>query len=257
MSDLLHALLLLVCLGALFGAANLWRRRGRAPAEWTRKLIHVAGAVTGCALPYLLGSPWSAAALGLVVAVLLRVGRRGRVLPALHGVERLTDGDLCLVAAVVLLFPFGRSEPSAHLGALLVMGLGDAAAALVGTALRPAGRRTAAGSVTMFVVSFVGLWVVFLAAGAGWAEALIWALLGGVCATSVEAVAPGGSDNLLVPLAVFAVLTAPMGTAVVFTTALSGLAAVIRRPRLPFHAAWCLAVILAAREAGRRAAPTR
>lgn len=187
--------------GALFLGAELLRRRAGAAPETTRVLVHVVGALIAIPIPLLVGRP-AGVLMAVVFGLALAASRRAGALPSVHGVARRTVGEV--------LFPWGIGLAAVVAGTygqyvlgVLVLGLADAAAGLVGARY---GRRvpswpttaTAEGSAAFLVVTLViaGGFALRLQAGPA---ALV--VLGALAVTLVEALLSGGWDDLVVPSA--------------------------------------------------------
>jgi phytol kinase len=124
-----------------------------------------------------------------------------------HGVGPVRLGAYFYPPAVALTFAFAGDHPAAYVPALLALALGDAAAALVGQACgslhyRVLGAtRSVEGSLAMALVVFACVHAALVQlAAVDPLTAALWALHAAVLATLVEAVAPAGSDNLLIPV---------------------------------------------------------
>ncbi|MEM1043351.1 MAG: hypothetical protein AAGI91_12065 [Bacteroidota bacterium] len=192
--------------------------RGLAP-EGARKGLHVTmGAVT---IPF----PWlfdgaapvvalAALAVGLMVAVRRVSALSKRVGGVIHSVERRSYGEIYFPIAVCALYLLAAETPVLYAVPLLLLGLADPAAALVG--LRHGfvsyaavdGRKSREGSVAFFAVAFLCVHVpLLLLTETGRAESLLVACLVGILAMMLEAVSWRGLDNLFVPLGAYVILT--------------------------------------------------
>jgi dolichol kinase len=211
--ELAGALLVVVLILAILGLAELWRRRGGPPDEWTRKLVHVgSGAVVGL-FPWIFRSPWTVLALGLFFAGVIAGARRLGLLRGIHCVERRSEGDVYFLVAACLLFVIGRHRPVFYLIAVLVLMLADTAAALVGsrygrwTYAVGAGRRSFEGSAVFFVTAFLGVHVpLLLLTEVDPAASLLISLQVALLAACFEAISLRGNDNLIVPLVTYYLL---------------------------------------------------
>ena len=101
------------------------------------------------------------------------------------------------------------------LGSIFAWGFGDAAAALVGKRYgkhklywkKIDGRKSAEGTIAMFIVSFVSVSVVLvLRGGMSWFAILVTALVTAAVSAAAELYTPGGMDTLTCPLAAMSVL---------------------------------------------------
>ena len=220
MSDWAYFGLFFVVLFALVGAADLVRRALHWPPEVTRKSVHVITAVLVATTPFLFHSRTPLVVLAGIFVVVNYIGVRFRLFQGMHGTERETYGTVFFpLAFIVLLYWQWESHPVVIIVAMLVLGLADTAAALVGEGTRrPHSFRLARepksleGSAAMFVASFVIVLAGLLALGPRFDEAIpvwtaVWAsLLAALFATVGEAISVSGSDNLTSPLALAFVL---------------------------------------------------
>jgi dolichol kinase len=163
--------------------------------ELTRKLAHVGCALLAALLPLLI-SYGEIAAIGLVFAGAMALSRRVGLFQSIHAVERDTLGEVAFplgVAGAALLCPAHRP----YVYAVLVLGLADTAAAVVGKryarrALPFVPAKSVLGSASFFAVA--------LAVGLG-VGASAWLALGAALVLAcVEALARRGSDNATVPI---------------------------------------------------------
>ena len=117
-----------------------------------------------------------------------------------------------------MLFYFSRGDSLTFCIPILLLTLADAAAALVGVCYGHfcyatlKGEKTLEGSVALLIVSFFCVHIpLLLFTNTGRYETLLIALNVAIAVTVLEAVACGGADNLLVPLAGFLVLNVSLG----------------------------------------------
>jgi len=110
---------------------------------------------------------------------------------------------LTLLILTIATYGFGVS-PLVALAGILVMGYGDGFAAVIGKKVKSKvyhigkGKKSVAGSITMYIFSLIIFGVLFLILGTSywWIKAIGLAIL----MTAVEAVSIKGTDNLTVPL---------------------------------------------------------
>jgi phytol kinase len=216
---LLAAGFLVVVLGT-----EAWYRRARPPVEWTRKTLHVAFGLAAAALPWILRSHWTFLALAVVIAVALHGARRRRLLPSLFDVERHSWGEIYFPLGVYLLFVVSQGERVFYLISLVTLVLCDALAALLGSAY---GRhryqvhrehRSLEGSAVFLFMSFVGtLLPLLLLTPFDRGTCVMVSLQLALLVTSFEAISPGGSDNLVLPLGTYYLLVklTPTGAAAI------------------------------------------
>lgn len=215
--ELLHVAVTGGVLAAILAAAEWMRRRGSRP-ETTRKLVHVASGLQAAAFPWMFETPWSVAAIAAGYAVLMAWTERSRRLESVHGVRRRTSGGLCYPAAVALVFALAHRRPEAYVPAILVLALADAAAALVGSACgrtryrAPGGRKSVEGSLAFFAVALPAVGIpLFVLTSLPLPSVMLWSGLVAAIACGLEALASGGTDNLLIPTGCCLVLLALSG----------------------------------------------
>lgn len=196
------------------------RRSGALSPAGVRNLLH-----TGVGLwivpTVLIFSDWRVALIPpLTFAVANYLIHRFRLLPSLGGdPANLGTVFFPLSFAILLAVCFrpGEADDSsfAAVAGLLVLALGDSAAAVVGR--RHGTRRytifghsrTMEGSLALFLTSAAAVAVVLhTMAGFGWHPAIAFGLVTGTVAAGIEAVCPFGSDNLFLPLGAAAVVGA-------------------------------------------------
>ena len=215
---LLGVALVMGALGVALAGFRWLQVTGRISPEAARKGVHVAMGGLTLAFPWLFRSLWPVlllAGLALAAMAALRVGAlRQSVGGVLHDVGRESVGDLAFPVAVALLFILAGGEPVFYAVPILLLGLADPAAALVGTSHGQArydtvdGRKSREGSVVFAAVAFLCVHVpLLLFTATGRAESLLIAAVVAVLVSMLEAVAWRGLDNLFVPLGAYAVLT--------------------------------------------------
>jgi len=202
----------------LIAAAELWRRIGDPPVEWTRKLVHVGGGLICLVLPLVITSHWVVLTMALGMAALFVATRALGWLPSVHGVQRAGHGTVFYPLVVYLLFVLSHGQPWRYFICILVLAVSDGMAALVGGRY---GRiryevedewKSLEGSVVFLIVTFVAVQVPLVV----WpdpqnllpsaANCVLAALLVAMLVTAFEAISLGGSDNLWVPIGTYFVL---------------------------------------------------
>lgn len=203
--------LVLALLALGLAALRAYQRRCRPSPESVRKLFHVTSGAVGLALPLLFHTIWPVVVLaGVVLAGLLLVrrvgGLRAGIGSVIHGVERRSLGDVCFPIGVCAVFALVGPGGLAFAVPMLVLTLADPAAALVG--LRYGRHRyrligdskTLEGSAAFFAVAF-GCAAVPLTGAGGELPPLAALVAFALALTVVEALAPDGLDNALIPIA--------------------------------------------------------
>jgi phytol kinase len=222
MSPWLGIGLVLAALAAIFGGLRGGQRQYDLDAEMTRKGVHVLMGGVTLAFPWLFDAVWPVVLLGgLAGAALLAV----RIVPVLlenvgtvlHGVERSSYGELYYAVAVVLLFVLSGGDPILYGVPILLLGLADPVAALVGLRYGTSfyqtseGFKTGEGSAGFFLVAFFCVHIpLLLATDTGRLESLLIATIAGVLLMLLEAIAWRGLDNLFVPIGGYALLSTHM-----------------------------------------------
>ena len=193
--------------------AELWARVGRPRPEWPRKLVHLGGGLLCLAFPFVLRSAWTVFVMSTTLSALFGWAARRRFLKSLHSVERRTRGSEYFPLAILLIFVLSQGRPWLYLCAVLVLVVSDALAALVGSqygVLRfevEDETKSVEGSLVFFVCTFLAVHLpLLLMTDLARARCVLAAVLVALLVTGLEVVCLEGSDNLFVPLAVFAVL---------------------------------------------------
>lgn len=207
MSDVQRLFLVGALCAGILGLAELWRRRRRVEAEWTRKLVHVLTGLSAAAFPWILPSAVAVALLCGAFAALLAFTRSRGLLASVNGVERRSVGGACYSLAVLLVFLLAHEQRAVYVASILVLAVSDALAALVGKAwgshpYRAFGDvKSLEGSAAFLASAFPCVLFPLLAlTPLGGLECVWTALSVATLATCLEATAPCGSDNLLVPV---------------------------------------------------------
>jgi phytol kinase len=201
-------LFLALCVGV-----ELLQRRLDLPPEVLRKLVHIPAAIVTAGLPLVLTFR-QIAVLGVVFTCLMAVSQRARIFSAIHGVERTTYGEIFFPLGVVALALIAPSKAAFAFG-VLVLGLGDGLAALVGIHLGRrripllSTRKTLWGTGTFAAVTFLLASGFLLATHLAPLHALTAAAAIAIALTPAELFLVGGVDNLVLPLLAGLLLAAP------------------------------------------------
>jgi uncharacterized protein (TIGR00297 family) len=236
--DLIYLLLLLAALFLLLAASEVLRRRVHGTEEFSRKFVHMLTGILVSFSPFFLKSRWPILAVTLLFAMLNYISVQQGWLKGMHDLHRRTYGTVYYPISFALLgLFFWNSQPLILVAAMLLLAIGDAAAALVGENLaRPhiyhigQDKKSIEGSATMFIVSLSIVAATLVVAGRPAGEVIWFALVVAAVATLCEALSFQGSDNLTVPLGAALVLhyllTHTPGDAALFTLGV-GMAAVV------------------------------
>lgn len=205
--------ILVACVVAVLGLMSgltMAQRNAVIGAEFARKILHLGVGAVALSLPGLFGSDvWAIALLasGLAILTLFRLQPLlfSQVLGPLKSIDRKSDGDLWFLAGVCLVLLFSAGEGAPYYGAILILTLADAAAAVIGTRYGRVhysvfrARRSLEGTAAFLLVAWAcaAATLSVLAPGvpeirAGFAVALISCV--------AEALSPRGSDNFSVPI---------------------------------------------------------
>ncbi len=197
----------------IFAAAELWRRYGNPPVEWSRKFVHFTGGLLVLAFPWIFTSRWSVLVLVSVFSVLIWGTRRAGLLRSVHGVTRESHGSLFYPLAVVILFAIAYDQPAFYLASALALVVSDTAAALLGSTYGRTrydveqDRRSIEGSVSFFLVTFLAVHVtLLLMTEVDRSVSVLVAVQVASVVTLFEGISLHGSDNLLVPLVTYHLL---------------------------------------------------
>ncbi|MBV7392965.1 hypothetical protein [Mameliella sediminis] len=208
-----------LALGLILGLLGImtWLSRHARDHDWhpelARKIVHVLASGLAIPLPWLFVDDWPVW-LVLGLALLAMTAMRTPLLRgpgrALHSVERKSWGDVLLVVSVGLLFLLHAAHPVLYVLPLAVVALGDAAAALAGSAygrtfyLTPDGRKSVEGSTMFFLVTVILAMVcLLLQTDMARTDLILAAFSIALFATVIEADSWAGLDNLFLPMGVF------------------------------------------------------
>lgn len=211
--DLLGAAILTVLLLGILGIGELWARFGSPEAETSRKFVHLASAGACLLFPVLIESPFVVGAMAVGLSAFFAVAAYYKLLESLHSVERESRGSECYAAAIFLVFLLSGDDYWIYVVSILVLGVADASAALIGVKYGRF-RYTVQGAVKSMEGSFAFFTIAFAAvllpspflAELPWANLLHIAFATALLLTCFEAVSMHGADNLFVPVAAAVIL---------------------------------------------------
>lgn len=208
-------ILLIISLAAIFTVLvvteYIWRKKIVSP-ETARKTVHIiVGVIVASWMFYL--SQLAIVLLGIAMFTVVGISKRFAIFHAIHSVKRKTFGELYFAIGIVLAALLTNS-PWIFAAAILHVSLADGLAGLVGSASKkPLGYwvfkhfKSVQGTATFFIVSVV----IFMAAiyfdpleipNIALPIVAVFSLL----IALIENVSPYGSDDLIVPVAVIAIL---------------------------------------------------
>ncbi len=221
MPEATAALIFLGAFTALMAGLRSLQKRWNPHAELMRKAAHILSGLSTLFFPWLFSSAWPVwviAAGCLAVMIYLRRRRDGAG-AVLHGVGRVSVGEIAFPLAVALVFQLSLGRPLLFVIPVLVLTLADAAGALTGIRYglqgytTDDGRKSVEGSLVFFLVAFLSTHVPLLlfAPHVGREECLIAGLILGLLVMLAEAASWRGLDNLFVPLSAYFLLDSFVG----------------------------------------------
>ncbi len=189
-----------------------------ASVEVARKTVHV-GMGLGCvAFPWIFERPlpvWILAGLATSLLGVLRLvpSLRNGMGSALHGIKRLSYGEVLFAPSVAAVFHGSHGVMLLHVIPIGILTISDAAGALVGTRWGKCrygcgeGFKTVEGSAIFLATAFLCAFVPLVYWGQiDWVHALWIGLILATLAMMAEGISDRGFDNLVVPLGCFFVL---------------------------------------------------
>lgn len=179
--------------------------------ELARKLVHISLGLGCLSFPWLFSHPlpvWGLAAMVFACLSCVRFlpSLRAKLGASLHGVERLSYGELLFAPAVATVFHAAQGQWIYYIVPLLILTLADAAGALAGTSwgrLRYGcgdGFKTVEGSFAFTIVAFLCVFLPLWGSGITLGHAIGVAFILAVLAMMAEGISDRGFDNLVLPL---------------------------------------------------------
>jgi phytol kinase len=175
--------------------------------------VHLGGGVACLSFPFLVESPWVVLALALPLTLLFVAGAKLGFLQSLHGVARRSRGAEYYPLSVFLVFVMTQGRPWLYLSAVLVLAVGDAFAALIGSRYGVIRyevedeTKSLEGSLVFLVIAFLAIHLpTLLLTDLPRSVCVLAAFLVAILVTGFEAISLEGADNLIVPLAVVVIL---------------------------------------------------
>lgn len=202
-------------LAALMLGLPLFRwlcERCGASAEVSRKSVHVAMGLACAAFPWLFERPlpvWILAGLATLPLLLLRCvpALRQGLGSTLHGVKRVSYGEILFAPAVAAVFDLSNGDPLLHVIPVGILTVADAAGAIAGTKWGHrfyacgTGRKSAEGSAAFLVIAFLCAFLPLMLSGRVDGSYAVWiALTLAVLSMMAEGISDRGFDNLIIPL---------------------------------------------------------
>jgi phytol kinase len=194
---------LLLCTGEYLRRVHLFH------AEVTRKFIHITVAAFAASWPFFM--EWRQIYLiSMLMLAGILLSRFMHLFGAIHGVKRRTWGEVFFAISIGVAAMLGQNE-WAFAAAMLVMGVADGFAALVGTLIDDTHRyrifghsKSREGTLTFFVMTLI---ILAICVSIGHLPAGPLEVLGITLAVTIlENLSIAGTDNLTVPLVIIILL---------------------------------------------------
>lgn len=218
MNSLIGMTIVLIVFCTLLTTLRAWQRKANPDPELVRKLFHLGMGIFTLSLPWLFASVWPVMVMCSVTVTLLLAIRHSPPLQrkfgaVLSNVARCSHGELYFSLGVATLFVWAKNDRLFYLMAILLLTFADAAAALVGKRFGAhpystlGGRKSVEGSLAFLTVAVVCIYApLALTPNVDAAAGLLLALAVALLLTILEALATRGLDNLVLPLAAYALL---------------------------------------------------
>ncbi|TXG76563.1 hypothetical protein E6P97_03310 [Patescibacteria group bacterium] len=191
--------------GILFTVIEVISRKvRRLTTDDTRKAAHILAGIIAACLPFWLSYP-EITALGLFFIGFMAVSKKTHLFPSIHGVERLTLGEVYYPLALAIVawqFPVQLI----YTYAILVLALADGFAALVGIHRGTrhfrmlGGRKSVEGSLTCWVVCLCLTSASLTITQSSLLVVSTGSVAVAAALTLIEANLSGGLDNLALPV---------------------------------------------------------
>jgi uncharacterized protein (TIGR00297 family) len=213
-SDWLNLVLLFIGIFILILISEVTRKKLHWSQEATRKIVHISVGLLLLLTPLLLQTSFPLVVISLFFTIFNFVALKKNLLPGIH-IDRHNLGTVYYALSfLILVLLFWTDYKIIIIAAMMVMAVGDAAAAIVGQNVRKPhtyqlirDQKSLEGSLTMFLVSVVAIFLTFLLYSPNLATSnhttlylLIFAVVAAIVATAAESLGDRGNDNLLVPL---------------------------------------------------------
>lgn len=190
-------------------------KKWHVPSEYARKFAHVGAGAISFTLPVFFSTHWPVLTVAIIFSGTLLLSRRFGWLASLHPTAQRGNSDILFLWAVYLVFLLTKGNGLLFQIPVLVLTVGDTAAALIGQrygCIRyqiSESIRTLEGSIA-FVASTI-LCVLFFLLGfteMSLAQSAVLSLMVAIIASTVEAITPKGLDNLTIPVVTLLLLEA-------------------------------------------------
>lgn len=196
----------------------VYRRLGL-KGEITRKFAHFTGTLSTITFPYLFESHWYVLILGVIFFIVLFISRNHTYLKSIHDIDRKSLGSYLLPVAIYLTFLVSELLDNQFLFILpiLVLAICDPIAGILGINLQQYNHKiklfnwklnkTWLGSLSFFVSCLIISIIAFYFNQEGFTFKALWlSLIIATVSTLTEMLSWRGTDNLVIPMSVLAVL---------------------------------------------------
>jgi len=196
------------------GIAEKTRKALKWSPEVTRKLVHISTGILIFFTPYFFTSQKPLIWMAIIFIIVNFIGIRSGALKSMHGTDRRTYGTVFYpLTFLILVITCWNNHQAVMVLSMLILGISDAAAAIVGENLKSPhhyflgrDKKSLEGTIVMFLTTF--FIILFLLPTVdildGKSVSLLTAVWVGAItaciATALEALSTGGSDNLTAPL---------------------------------------------------------
>jgi uncharacterized protein (TIGR00297 family) len=212
--DWLYLLLLTLVIIILIVISEIIRKRFNWPQEVTRKIVHIGVGFLLLLTPLLFETSMPLVCIAAFFSLFNYIALRNNLLPGIH-IDRNNFGTVYYaVSFLILILIFWDGFKIIIVAAMLVMAIGDAAAAIAGRSFKNVhhyilihDRKSIEGSIVMLLVSTLIIYITFLLYPSylvvihpSLGILLLISVLTGLVATAAEALGDKGNDNLSVPL---------------------------------------------------------
>lgn len=192
-------LLTLIAFLIVFILTELCIKKLRLDPDFTRKIAHVVAGIITFFTPYYL-TRWEIVSIGVIFSIVLIFTKAFKLIPSIHSVQRKTLGEIYFPLGIALsAFLFLPNQMIAFQFGILVLGISDAVAALVGIPLGKhvykilGNKKSLEGSVAFLIATCLILAI--------FAGSFNLTFLGiGILLTLVEFLLVFGLDNLILPV---------------------------------------------------------
>ncbi len=216
MTDLICGSIISLIFLLIFLIAEICYKKGL-NVEITRKFVHFAGAFVTIFFPFIFKTHWTVLILAILFCGVMLITKKIGALQSVHAVERKSDGAIYHPIAIYICFLYSQflNQPWFYIISILILGVSDAFAALVGKnygmneyIVEVGSKKTIEGSFTFFLTSFlITHLILLLTTTIGKVESVLVALLIAIIITIFESVSLKGADNLFIPIGTMFILS--------------------------------------------------